>query len=455
MKKFIAATLMAVSMLLPCQQVMAEESAPMVFEQVGINIDFEDVIDDYENLAELSSSGIISHDPLIALLLLDSYALPKETVYELDGMIPNVSEEAQEKIMKVARDSYRELAYVFVTDAEDPETAVKSVIGELPEGAEIIEVGEAEACHYLELRLPLDKPEVNYDDLAEFGFDTEALRLAEESSLEDMKNFRTAFEERLGKAKLYAPIDPDAGIIGRTISFETTDLDGNTVTSDDLFKNNEITMVNLWGTWCPNCVNEMEELARIHTRLQEKGCGVVGIEWERQPIETMKDEVLAFLEEKGVNYPSVIMPEDNEIFNQVTGYPTTFFVDSTGKILTFPIAGARVGEYERTVEKLLGGEEVEAETDSAKEPNEGSGYRVIVCDPDGNPVEGAVIQFCDDVTCSFQTTGADGITVFEAEQQKAYEVHVLQAPEGFKPDETVYNTPDTYSDVKIILEKAE
>ena len=81
MKKFITATLMAVSMLLPCQQVMAEESAPMVFEQVGINIDFEDVIDDYENLAELSSSGIISHDPLIALLLLDSYALPKETVY--------------------------------------------------------------------------------------------------------------------------------------------------------------------------------------------------------------------------------------------------------------------------------------------------------------------------------------------------------------------------------------
>ena len=64
-------------------------------------------------------------------------------------------------------------------------------------------------------------------------------------------------------------------------------------------------------------------------------------------------------------------------------------------------------------------------------------------------------QVSEDFLDSLFGTGADGITVFETGQQKAYEVHVLQAPEGFKPDETVYNTPDTYSDVKIILEKAE
>ena len=39
--------------------------------------------------------------------------------------------------------------------------------------------------------------------------------------------------------------------------------------------------------------------------------------------------------------------------------------------------------------------------------------------------------------------------------EKVYEVQVIQAPEGFRQDERSYETLDCYSDVKIILEKAE
>ncbi len=240
----------------------------------------------------------------------------------------------------------------------------------------------------------------------------------------------------------------------QVLSFETTDIDGNSVTSEDLFKDNKITMVNLWGTWCPNCVDEMEELAKIHTSLQEKDCGIVGIEWEERPIDAMADEIHDFMEEKGMNYPNVIWPEDNDILGKVMGFPTTFFVDSTGKILTDPIIGAQVDEYEKTVDELLANE-IEAETDGGAEPEESTEYRVIVSDPDGNPVEGAMIQFCDEVSCTFQTTDANGAAVFGVAEQKVYEVHVLQAPEGFEPDENVYKTPDTFSDVKIVLEKAQ
>ena len=82
-------------------------------------------------------------------------------------------------------------------------------------------------------------------------------------------------------------------------------------------------------------------------------------------------------------------------------------------------------------------------------------YRVLVYDPEGRPVEGAVIQFCDDATCAFQPTDADGVATFAAMEEKAYEVHVLMAPEGFGQDETVYLTLETYSDVTIRLERAE
>ena len=69
-------------------------------------------------------------------------------------------------------------------------------------------------------------------------------------------------------------------------------------------------------------------------------------------------------------------------------------------------------------------------------------------------VEGVLIQFCDDATCQFQPTDESGTAVFEAGEQKAYEVHVLQGPEGFAPDEKVYAAEDASSDVNIVLEKA-
>lgn len=223
-------------------------------------------------------------------------------------------------------------------------------------------------------------------------------------------------------------------------SFETTDIDGNAVSSADLFKANKITMVNVWGTWCHNCVGEMEELAEIHTRLQAKGCGVVGVEYEQKPIDTMADEVRAFLEEKGVNYPNVIIPEDNEILTGVSGFPTTFFVDSEGTILTYPIPGAMVEAYESTVDQLLAGEAVDTVDDAGAIANDNGEYHVIVYDMDGAPVEGAVIQLCDETTCAFQSTDANGVATFSTEEQKAYDIHVLMAPEGYAPDDGVYKT---------------
>lgn len=208
------------------------------------------------------------------------------------------------------------------------------------------------------------------------------------------------------------------------------------------------------STWCHNCVGEMEELAEIHTRLQAKGCGVVGVEYEQKPIDTMVDEVHAFLEEKGVNYPNVIIPADNEIINGVSGFPTTFFVDSEGTILTYPISGAMVEAYESTVDQLLAGEAVDTAAGAGAVKNDNGEYHVIVYDMDGNPVEGAVIQLCDETTCAFQPTDANGVATFAVEVQKVYDVHVLMAPEGYAPDDGVYKTLDTYSDVNIFLEKA-
>ena len=148
-------------------------------------------------------------------------------------------------------------------------------------------------------------------------------------------------------------------MVGLTFNFETVDVDGNKVTSEELFGKNEVTMVNYWGTWCGPCRGELAELGEINERLADKGCGIIGIVEDavaddQETLKAAKD----LLTENKVGYVNLVPNKDMaEILDQVTAYPTSFFVDKTGKILCTPIEGAAVEEYEKTIDALLKGEE--------------------------------------------------------------------------------------------------
>ena len=137
------------------------------------------------------------------------------------------------------------------------------------------------------------------------------------------------------------------------IEFQAKDLDGNIISSSELFKNNKITMINLWGLWCPYCVRETGELAELHKKFQAKGCGIIGVEAEPKYDEKTLNAARKFLQDEGVTYPNVLMPDDVKNFQEVMGYPTSFFVDSNGKILGEPIIGAQVNKYEPALDALL------------------------------------------------------------------------------------------------------
>ena len=111
------------------------------------------------------------------------------------------------------------------------------------------------------------------------------------------------------------------------------------------------------------------------------------------------------------NYPCVLYPEDFPTLDAFNSFPTTLFVDSEGKVLTYPITGARVDEYEKTVDALLADDAPEAAPESAPIPGEAGAYRVIVSDGEG-PVKGVTVQFCDDETCTFQKTDENGVATF-------------------------------------------
>ena len=150
---------------------------------------------------------------------------------------------------------------------------------------------------------------------------------------------------------------PEAGgEAGVPVMFVTEDLSLEPVTSDELFGENQITMVNIWATYCGYCIDEMPDLEKLSHALEEKGCGIIGMVGDIRGVDDREliEEAKKIIEATGVTYPNVL-PWDNWMdMLPVPGYPTTYFVDSEGRVIGEPAVGARgAADYEALVDEAL------------------------------------------------------------------------------------------------------
>lgn len=137
--------------------------------------------------------------------------------------------------------------------------------------------------------------------------------------------------------------------------FSTTDMDGNKVTND-IFADYDLTVVNFWATYCNPCINELPELAEWKKELPDN-VNLIGllVDVDEKGSDQYK---LAekIIKETGADYEHLIATEEfDDMISNLVGVPTTFFVDSTGKIIGEPFAGADVDAYKQTVEDYLNG----------------------------------------------------------------------------------------------------
>ena len=174
----------------------------------------------------------------------------------------------------------------------------------------------------------------------------------EEPFSADFAAILSAVDELIEKAEFYKPVSPYDNLIGNKISFTTTDTDSNPVTSEELFGKNKITLVNIWASWCGPCVRELPELEKINARLAEQNCGVVGLLYDGDDADALADGKQT-MRNAGVTYPVILPPEKVDVLFPLEAFPTTYFVDSEGCILTEPVIGAYVDQYEITVNELL------------------------------------------------------------------------------------------------------
>lgn len=138
-------------------------------------------------------------------------------------------------------------------------------------------------------------------------------------------------------------------------AFTATDLDGNTVT-ESIFQEKELTVLNIWGTFCGPCIGEMPELGdwakEMPDNVQILGL-IIDINGEEDTIH--RDLAVDITQEAGADFTNLIANMDfAPILKDVVGVPTTLFVDGDGNIVGDPIVGANVDGYKTFVEEYFG-----------------------------------------------------------------------------------------------------
>ena len=109
----------------------------------------------------------------------------------------------------------------------------------------------------------------------------------------------------------------------------------------------EAALINVWATWCPSCVAEHAELARIHT---EEGIRIVGINYNDDP-----EAARAFLRRWGDPYAFHIVDAEGTLAVDlgVYGAPETFVIDNSGVIRYRHVGVVTERVFEEKLKPLL------------------------------------------------------------------------------------------------------
>lgn len=122
-------------------------------------------------------------------------------------------------------------------------------------------------------------------------------------------------------------------------SFSFPDLKGDTINSEELLTA-DINIVQILGSWCPNCMDETEYL--VNLKREFPALNIVGLCFEMSDsYESAMTAVNKMRKDLQVNYPMLIAGTSSKkmaseklpMLNKIMSYPTTIICDKNGKVL--------------------------------------------------------------------------------------------------------------------------
>ena len=141
-------------------------------------------------------------------------------------------------------------------------------------------------------------------------------------------------------------------VIRKVEAFTSVTTEGEEVT-EKIFSNSEVTMINMWGTFCSPCINEMPDLEKISKEYEKEQFQLIGIVSDSMDKDDPK--VKNVIEKTGVTYTNIMNSDSlvQVIMNAVQAVPTTVFVDSEGNIIHVEVGGKDYDGWKNIIDKVL------------------------------------------------------------------------------------------------------
>ncbi len=144
--------------------------------------------------------------------------------------------------------------------------------------------------------------------------------------------------------------------------FSMEDINGESYTQE-MFADYDLTMVNVFTTWCSPCINEIPDLQKLRDEMEGKGVNVVGIVLDAIGSDGKADQntvkmAKELAERTGVSYPFLIPDAGylNGRLTRINAVPETFFVDKEGNLVGETYTGSRsLEDWKSVVETELKG----------------------------------------------------------------------------------------------------
>ncbi|MCX7833324.1 MAG: TlpA family protein disulfide reductase [Ignavibacteria bacterium] len=130
-------------------------------------------------------------------------------------------------------------------------------------------------------------------------------------------------------------INPDA-----EVKFSLIDLNGNRVSlKDDKFKN-KVVILQIMGSWCPNCMDETRLFSELYNIYNQQGLEIIGLCFETKDTTESIKRIKRFSEQLQAKYTFLYAGEVGKksvlavlpFMKDLKGYPTTLYLDRNHKI---------------------------------------------------------------------------------------------------------------------------
>lgn len=148
------------------------------------------------------------------------------------------------------------------------------------------------------------------------------------------------------------------------VNFAFEDINGKLVSLQDAEFKNKPVLINLFGTWCPNCNDEAPVLVDFYNTYHDQGLEIIGLAFEYTGDKSRdKKQITAFKERYGIQYPLLLAGVNDKeeaaktlgFLDEVVAYPTSIFLDHNHNILDVHsgFSGPGTGDhYKKLVEQL-------------------------------------------------------------------------------------------------------